>query len=81
MFYHARFKSKATFWEQSRGECNFKVANWPIGLFMMLWQSSRPVDRLSFVSNAIPASETNTKGAGYNYVSTVNDLSDVLTTR
>ena len=33
---------------------------------------------LSFVSNAIPVAETNAKGAGYNYVTAVNDLSDMF---
>ena len=33
---------------------------------------------LSFISNAIPASETSASGAGHNHVSTVNDLSDLF---
>lgn len=33
---------------------------------------------LGTVSNAIPASETNVKGVGYNFVSSVNDLSDMF---
>jgi phosphatidylinositol-3-phosphatase len=33
---------------------------------------------LSFVSNSIPASETNVKGTGYNFVASVNDLSDLF---
>jgi hypothetical protein len=33
---------------------------------------------LSFFSNAIPAGETSASGVGYNYISSVNDLSDLF---
>jgi hypothetical protein len=33
---------------------------------------------LSFVSNAIPPLEVNVKGSGYNFVASVNDLSDMF---
>jgi len=35
---------------------------------------------LNYISNSIPAAHTNAKGAGYNYVSAVNDLSDLFQT-